>query len=321
MLDKEIVFSEKFSLDYEKEIIKNEDIKEIFREKLNMESDKVSDFLLKKPTEIREEIKGIMRNVISGNSELSEIAYKCSPELSDFEKLFDKPAFMKKYEEEHKKQYEVGIGNKLYKRLDGLKIKDVSIKNQIRKEMRIYSCPYCNRNYVGFIDWESSKMNSQLDHIYPKSLFPEFAISLYNFILSCASCNHAKGEKILLYHPYIKHTKGDKRFIFNNVNNSMDVEDVDEVLFDLDERFSGLKLNGLYGIHNEYLKELNLIYKSYLTKERSSEYSFNVEDIRNMLIGKSVVDSSCVIDRTLSVLTTEYLDYLDKINNGVDENE
>jgi len=52
-------------------------------------------------------------------------------------------------------------------------------------------CYYCNRAYTtNFIsDNEEKKSTFQLDHFYEKIHYPYLALSLYNFIPCCATCN------------------------------------------------------------------------------------------------------------------------------------
>ncbi|RSM32528.1 hypothetical protein C5B78_02320 [Aeromonas salmonicida] len=73
-------------------------------------------------------------------------------------------------------------------------------------------CPYCNNNKIGIIKKEaringSSLMLFELDHFYPKSMYPFLALSLYNLIPSCHDCNATiKKEKDFTIethtHPY-----------------------------------------------------------------------------------------------------------------------
>lgn len=61
------------------------------------------------------------------------------------------------------------------------------------------NCPYCN--YI-------TRTVKQLDHHYPKSKFPSFAITVNNLVPICMDCNnlkmeyYAKNESELLIHPY-----------------------------------------------------------------------------------------------------------------------
>ena len=56
----------------------------------------------------------------------------------------------------------------------------------------IDTCVYCNRNYT--INLTKTHARAELDHWFPKTQFPLFALSFYNLIPSCHSCNHIKGN-------------------------------------------------------------------------------------------------------------------------------
>jgi len=67
-------------------------------------------------------------------------------------------------------------------------------------------CPYCNRNYI-FNFNTSNKQNAtaQLDHFFDKSTYSYLAISLYNLVPSCATCNQRKSSKKLeILYPYLE---------------------------------------------------------------------------------------------------------------------
>ncbi|WP_312390218.1 hypothetical protein [Chryseobacterium sp.] len=59
-------------------------------------------------------------------------------------------------------------------------------------DLNINTCIYCNRNYT--LDILYSHTRAELDHWFPKDKFPILALSLHNFIPSCHSCNHIKGN-------------------------------------------------------------------------------------------------------------------------------
>ncbi len=81
------------------------------------------------------------------------------------------------------------------------------------------TCPYCNRNYTFIVDEESGKLRPEIDHFYPKSIYPFLSMSFYNLIPSCPICNHTKSSKIKenLINPYdikddeIKELKAEKK--------------------------------------------------------------------------------------------------------------
>jgi hypothetical protein len=64
-------------------------------------------------------------------------------------------------------------------------------------------CPYCNRNWTPTILNKDNKVvRCELDHFLPQSANPWFAISLYNLVPVCHTCNHKKLEKDLYYNPF-----------------------------------------------------------------------------------------------------------------------
>ena len=66
-------------------------------------------------------------------------------------------------------------------------------RHKLLSLMGIEVCPYCQRNYISSY---GKKTTADLDHFYPKSLYPFLALSLYNFIPSCQVCNSRfKGYK------------------------------------------------------------------------------------------------------------------------------
>ncbi|MFX8327742.1 hypothetical protein ABTL71_18955, partial [Acinetobacter baumannii] len=58
------------------------------------------------------------------------------------------------------------------------------------------TCPYCNRSYIYYIS-RRKEIKPQIDHFFPKSKYPFLAMSFYNLIPSCQTCNGfgAKEEK------------------------------------------------------------------------------------------------------------------------------
>ena len=78
---------------------------------------------------------------------------------------------------------------------------------QLTKSLDCNVCPYCNKNYIHTIQAFAGKSRPELDHYYPKSRFPFLALSLYNLIPSCHTCNSSLKGSIDFYnnshiHPY-----------------------------------------------------------------------------------------------------------------------
>lgn len=75
---------------------------------------------------------------------------------------------------------------------------------ELCSKLNINVCPYCNRQYIFTVGSAKKKRTRpEIDHFFPKALYPYLACSLYNFIPSCHICNHSKsddGENII--YPY-----------------------------------------------------------------------------------------------------------------------
>lgn len=60
-------------------------------------------------------------------------------------------------------------------------------------------CPYCNRMYI---NRSSDHTVCQFDHFFDIGTYPILAVSFYNLVPCCATCNLVKKEKKLGYSPY-----------------------------------------------------------------------------------------------------------------------
>ena len=73
---------------------------------------------------------------------------------------------------------------------------------------KVRTCPYCNRNFIQMVDTEEKagerefKSFFELDHFLDKGTYPMFAVSLYNLIPVCPSCNRIKSTQKFDYYPY-----------------------------------------------------------------------------------------------------------------------
>lgn len=75
-------------------------------------------------------------------------------------------------------------------------------KDAIMKGTDLIVCPYCNREYVGNVDVFKivggnivrRNIKGQLDHFYHKALYPYLAISRYNLVPSCHTCNEVPNK-------------------------------------------------------------------------------------------------------------------------------
>ena len=169
------------------------------------------------------------------------------------------------------------------------------IDSELRKKI-IYSknisvCPYCNRNYISStykflqcnncnqellvidgtekeclgckqeINGQTKVVNTaQLDHFFPKDSYPLFAVSFYNLIPSCYSCNHVKLNKDLKHSPY------DSSFSFDDVKFTYIPKSTDKIEIKIDSRNpdfkNGIRILGIEELYQSHMDVVNeLIWK------------------------------------------------------------
>ena len=133
------------------------------------------------------------------------------------------------------------------------------------------TCSYCNRNYTFVVNEADGKLRPEIDHFYPKSIYPFLAMSFYNLIPSCSICNHTKSNKVEenLENPYdIK----ENSYRFTYVPNSIEFSVVEKEKYNFDSfeielkgnqsNIELFKLEQLYKQHKDIVLEL-LIKKAY----------------------------------------------------------
>lgn len=85
----------------------------------------------------------------------------------------------------------------LYENFKGYKDTElgISYSHKFFNLLNIRTCPYCNRQYTFTLDTKKAKTAPEYDHFYDKSDYPLLAVSFYNLVPSCHTCNHMKGTK------------------------------------------------------------------------------------------------------------------------------
>lgn len=151
------------------------------------------------------------------------------------------------------------------------------------KILDLKTCPYCNRNYTFIVDEDSGKLRPEIDHFYPKSIYPFLAMSFYNLIPSCPICNHTKSSKFNenLINPYdIK--EDDFKFTYRPTDISF--SQIESKKYDMDsfeiefkknnENVDIFKLDELYKQHKDIVVDL-LMKKAYYPKSYIEELENN----------------------------------------------
>lgn len=153
---------------------------------------------------------------------------------------------------------EIEINNKLEK------INNYMIRNFIISDgYGLIVCPYCNRNYINN---RGDSFSAEMDHFYNKNDFPIFAVSLYNFIPCCGTCNRLKGTYDLKINPFLKSENNCVKFDIKKSNENYQIElkhIKDNKLVNINthpdlenDLINVLKLDKAYKIHDLEVQEM-----------------------------------------------------------------
>ncbi len=146
-------------------------------------------------------------------------------------------------------------------------------KLEFIKSINVDTCPYCNRNYIYYVS-KVGKIKPQIDHFYPTNIYPFLALTFYNLIPSCQTCN-GFGDKegndpllVNLINPYLIENNNFK-FTFkikhiNFLNPFFDKASVEVKLkHGLNGHIEVFKLDKLYQQHSDHVLELVIKSKDY----------------------------------------------------------
>lgn len=189
-------------------------------------------------------------------------------------------------------------------------LKNIFVSNVYEKDLekwdfinriKIDTCSYCNRNYI-YTTKKNKKIKPEIDHFYPKSKYPQLALSYYNLIPSCKSCNGfgAKEEA----DPYIENLINPylltgEDFIFTHkikniaiINPLVGKSDV-EIYFKVSCKghLDVFNLKELYELHHDHALEL-IIKKRVKYSKKYRDYlnsytglKFSKTEIDRMILG------------------------------------
>ncbi|MCY7071015.1 hypothetical protein MK416_01170 [Streptococcus oralis] len=198
------------------------------------------------------------------------------------------------------------------------------IDSQLRKKIidlkNISVCPYCNRNYINStykvftcnncnqdllvidgtekecpgckqeINDQTKVVNTaQLDHFFSKDSYPLFAVSFYNLIPSCYSCNHVKSNKDIKYSPY------DTSFPFDNVKFTYVLKSADEIEIKINSHDSdfknGIRVLGIEELYQGHIDVVNeLIWKKEVYTDSYRDGLSKILDQTNLALNKAEVN-------------------------------
>ena len=199
------------------------------------------------------------------------------------------------------------------------------------RELNIRTCPYCNRHYTFTLDEKTAKVAPEYDHFYDKSSHPILAVSFYNLVPSCHTCNHVKGTKASAkINPYFSgfkskfsllDEKGDKLIVdYDKVAMKERKNNYGKLTYsELSEEERGnvetFGLQGLYEMHDDYIKELVDKVIAYNPTVRQSlvdafqDQAYSPQQVYDFVWGRYLEEAQYG-NRPLSKLTKDILEQL-----------
>lgn len=188
--------------------------------------------------------------------------------------------------------------------------------DSIFMDLGLVVCPYCNRNFIQHIKVGRNRngkvisVKGQIDHFYPRSLYPYLAITRRNLVPSCPTCNGSSGKHDIdtrkedMVNPYLLKDSRGLRFKMKIVNSKFfDLNSCakgTEIIFDtsnnsqLENNIKVFHLEKLYETHRDYPAEIyfkrilknNNIYMG-ITKNilKAKGITLSKEDINRIQLG------------------------------------
>ncbi|MEG0237121.1 MAG: hypothetical protein RR523_12950 [Cetobacterium sp.] len=187
------------------------------------------------------------------------------------------------------------------------------------EKLDITVCPYCNENYIYRIlnkkkspEKPDITIRADLDHFYSKNKFGLFALSLYNLVPSCKTCNSSiKGsvnfkEDIRAINPYAEAM--DEYVTFrrepNNIDNAVDIL----LGYSKEFEFKSESKSIIDGDRAEYMLDFfgvieryNHQHKEYIQRQVRREVHYNDEYKEKMKTYLETLDLSTDLSEGLTI--------------------
>ena len=191
---------------------------------------------------------------------------------------------------------------------------------ELIKSLELTVCPYCNRNFIN--------SSADLDHFFPKSIYPLFSLSLFNLIPVCTVCNRKKQDNKISVSPYdiTKSTDSIIKFI-PLLKGTTEFSPIIKILDnEMQSNVDVLDLKDSYKIHSDLIAELyfkTIKYpKNYiksLGKLTHSPISINMSP-EEFYYGNYLKESN-YYKRPLSKMTKDIIDYFKKCKKNTAHNK
>ena len=203
------------------------------------------------------------------------------------------------------------------------------------EKLEVHTCPYCNRTFTFSIQGRKKRIRPEFDHFYDKAQNPLLAVSFYNLIPSCPICNHAKRTDSLHFNPYLYEFKGKFKVFGKSTKTEPAKPLIGDELFRTEqwgdikldtpdkreiEDMEVLGLDGLYKMHNDYVRDI--VEKAQAYSDPIKESLTNTfqgaghspQQVFDFVWGKNL-DTVRHINHPLSKLTRDILEQLNIIKD------
>ncbi len=185
------------------------------------------------------------------------------------------------------------------------------------QHLSVSVCPYCNRNYIFSLPI-SKRRTSQLDHFYPKDRYPFLALSFYNLIPSCTTCNHLKSNNRGTYcNPYeIADSNSLVRFEAQ-IKGMKFLDKVDDIELnaiysrEFKDSYLNFRFSELYSNHRDLVQDLfkkkyiyNDVYLDALFKQFEGKLLKNKEELVTLILSNYISEDD-LQSRPFSKLTMD----------------
>lgn len=204
--------------------------------------------------------------------------------------------------------------------------KEHKISYYFFEKFNLRTCPYCNRNYTFTIFKKGHMIRPEYDHFYGKADYPLLAVSFFNLIPSCHTCNYLKRTSPIGINPYFGRFESKFEVHKKDSNLPLLAEkelSQDQLLIEFDSpskaeqlNIENLGLGDLYKMHADYAMELiekARIYRGPMMEDLASTFQtaeYTPQQVYEFVWGKNLEDANH-INRPLSKLTKDILDQLD----------
>ncbi len=212
---------------------------------------------------------------------------------------------------------------------------------KLTETLKINTCPYCNRQDTSTLlatSQNKGKTRPTLDHFFDKGSFPFLALSFWNLIPSCYSCNSQfKSTKAFSLkthlHPYLNGFEGILHFRTNiidvndfigNMNKDFSLKLLPnkkakpnkEILKKAKKNDTDFRLGDLYETnHKVYVKEIiqkSIVYNKSYSKDLFDNFKGvfdSIDDARKMVLG-NYIEKTHFEKRPLAKLTHDIAEEL-----------